>query len=57
MKIALDPHMHRHLPLDQLCRKAAELGYQHIDLSPRDDFLPWWVAPACAQRIREFNKC
>ena len=45
MKIALDPHMHRHLNLRDLCRKAAELGYEHIELSPRDDFLPWWVRP------------
>ena len=40
MKIALDPYMHRHLGLNDLCRKAAELGYEYIELSPRDDFLP-----------------
>ena len=39
MKIALDPYMHRHLPLDELPRKAAELGYEYIELSPREDFL------------------
>jgi len=57
MKIALDPYMHRHLSLPELCRKAAELGYDHIELSPRDDFLPWWVRPrAHKERIVEFKK-
>ncbi len=57
MKIALDPHMHRHLPLPELCRKTAELGYEYIELSPRDDFLPWWVRPrAHKERIAEFRK-
>ncbi|MGO6908331.1 sugar phosphate isomerase/epimerase, partial [Rhizobium ruizarguesonis] len=56
MKIALDPHMHRHLNLRDLCRKAAEVGYEHIELSPRDDFLPWWVRPrAHKERIAEFK--
>ncbi|MGA2487532.1 MAG: sugar phosphate isomerase/epimerase, partial [Roseiarcus sp.] len=45
MRIALDPHMHRHLSLEELPRKAAELGYAWIELSPRADFLDWWVAP------------
>ena len=57
MKIALDPHMHRHLPLDQLCRKAADLGYDYIEVSPRDDLLPWWVRPrAHKARVAEFKK-
>ena len=46
MRIALDPYMHRHLSLEELPRKVAELGYEWIELSPRDDFLDWWVAPA-----------
>ena len=45
MKIALDPYMHRHLSLEELPRKVAELGYEWIELSPRADFLDWWVAP------------
>ncbi|MHC2300806.1 sugar phosphate isomerase/epimerase [Rhizobium mongolense] len=57
MRIALDPHMHRHLGLNALCRKTAELGYDYIELSPRDDFLPWWVRPrAHKERIAEFKK-
>jgi sugar phosphate isomerase/epimerase len=41
MKIALDPYMHRHLPLVELPRLPAELGYEYLELSPRSDFLDW----------------
>ena len=58
MKIALDPYMHRHLSLEELPRKVAELGYEWIELSPRDDFLAWWVASARLSRSasRSFKK-
>jgi myo-inositol catabolism protein IolH len=57
MKIALDPYMHRHLSLPEICRKTAELGYEHIELSPRADFLDWWVMPrAHGQRIAHFKQ-
>ena len=42
MKIALDPFMHRHLSLEALPSKVAELGYEWIELSPRADFLEWF---------------
>jgi myo-inositol catabolism protein IolH len=29
--------------LEGLPRKVAELGYEYIELSPRDDFLARWV--------------
>ena len=45
MKIALDPFMHRHLSLEALPSKVAELGYEWIELSPRGDFLEWFKAP------------
>jgi myo-inositol catabolism protein IolH len=45
MKIALDPYMHRHLPLEQLGPLAARLGYEWIELSPRGDFFEWFKAP------------
>ncbi|MFM2348596.1 MAG: hypothetical protein RL654_3349, partial [Pseudomonadota bacterium] len=45
MKIALDPYMIRHLPLTELPAAVAELGYDQIELSPRSDFLDWWVMP------------
>lgn len=57
MKIALDPYMHRHLPLTELPRLAAELGYEYIELSPRADFLDWWTRPRTfPERLREFKK-
>ena len=57
MKIALDPYMHRHLPLTELPRLAAELGYEYIELSPRADFLDWWVHPrAYPERIKAFKR-
>jgi myo-inositol catabolism protein IolH len=57
MKIALDPYMHRHLPLEELPRLAAKLGYEWIELSPRADFLDWWVRPRVyPERIASFKK-
>lgn len=57
MKIALDPYMHRHLSLPEIARLTAELGYEYIELSPRADFLDWWVLPhAYPERIQEFKK-
>lgn len=57
MKIALDPFMHRHLSLEELPRLAAKLGYQYIELSPRPDFLEWWVHPRVyPERLRSFKK-
>jgi myo-inositol catabolism protein IolH len=45
MKIALDPYMFRRVPLPELPGLVAELGYQHIELSPREDFLPFFLHP------------
>ena len=57
MKIALDPYMHRHLSLEELPRLAADLGYDYIELSPRADFLDWWVRPRVyPERICSFKK-
>ncbi|GHD73714.1 sugar phosphate isomerase/epimerase family protein [Vogesella fluminis] len=57
MKLALDPYMHRHLSLPALVQKTAELGYDQIELSPRADFLDWWVMPrAHSGRIAEFKR-
>ena len=57
MKIALDPFMHRHLSLEQLPSKVAELGYDWIELSPRGDFLEWFKAPRVfPDRIKRFKK-
>ena len=45
MELALDPYMFRKVPLVELPRLAADLGYQSIELSPREDFLPFFVHP------------
>ena len=57
MKIALDPYMHRHVPLLELPAFVAGLGYDHIELSPRADFLDWWVNPRTyPERTRAFKR-
>jgi myo-inositol catabolism protein IolH len=45
MKIALDPYMFRTTQLTELPRLVADLGYQYIELSPREDFLPFFLHP------------
>ena len=57
MKIALDPYMIRHLSLDTLPQTVAALGYDQIELSPRSDFLDWWVMPrATKERMAAFKQ-
>lgn len=57
MKIALDPYMFRHVPLLELPALVAELGYDSIELSPRPDFIPFFVHPrADKRRITEFRR-
>ncbi len=56
MKHALDPHMIRHLSLEETCRKTAELGYDYVELSPRPDFLSWWTRPKVyPERVKSFK--
>jgi myo-inositol catabolism protein IolH len=45
MQIALDPQMFRATPLTELPGIVADLGYRYIELSPREDFLPFFVHP------------
>ena len=45
MKIALDPYMMRRVPLTDLPGLVADLGYEYLELSPRDDFLPFFLHP------------
>lgn len=45
MKIALDPHMFRTVGLLELPALVAELGFEWIELSPRDDVLPFFLHP------------
>jgi myo-inositol catabolism protein IolH len=45
VKLALDPYMLRSVPLTELPGVVADLGYEHIELSPREDFMPFFVHP------------
>src|SRR5262245_42104519 len=45
MKIALDPYMFRTTPLLELPGLVADLGYRYIELSPREDFIPFFRHP------------
>ncbi|AGP60937.1 sugar phosphate isomerase/epimerase family protein [Streptomyces rapamycinicus] len=57
MKIALDPYMLRALPLDEMVRTVAELGYEYIELSPRDDFMPFFLHPRAGdERVAELKR-
>ena len=51
VKIALDPYMLRKVPLLELPRLVADLGYRYIELSPREDFMPFFLHPR-ADRAR-----
>lgn len=57
MKIALDPYMFRSTPLSELPGLVADLGYDYIELSPREDFLPFFGHPRADSRtITAFRK-
>jgi len=57
MKIALDPYMFRALPMTEMVRAVAELGYPHIELSPRPEFMPFFLHPrADDAKIAELRK-
>jgi len=45
MKIALDPYMLRKLPITDMVRTVAEIGYEYIELSPREEFMPFFLHP------------
>src|SRR5690348_8599853 len=45
MQIALDPFMLRDTPLTELPGLVADLGYEFIELSPREDFIPFYLHP------------
>ena len=56
MKIALDPYMLRDRPFAEVCRIAAEIGYDSIELSPRPDFIPFFTHPrADRSKVAEFR--
>lgn len=57
MKLALDPTMFRTLPIPDMVRTVADLGYSYIELSPRDDFMPFFLHPrADDAKVAELKK-
>jgi myo-inositol catabolism protein IolH len=57
MRIALDPYMFRSTPLLELPALVAELGFEHIELSPREDFMPFFLMPRCDDAtVKAFKK-
>jgi len=57
VKIALDPYMFRALPMTEMVRTVAELGYSHIELSPRPEFMPFFLHPrADDAKVAELKK-
>jgi myo-inositol catabolism protein IolH len=56
VKIALDPYMLRERPFAEVCRIAADIGYDSIELSPRPDFIPFFIHPrADRDTVAEFR--
>jgi myo-inositol catabolism protein IolH len=56
MQIALDPYMHRNLSLREVVELTASLGYEHLELSWREDFIPLFKPPrANRSRITELK--
>jgi myo-inositol catabolism protein IolH len=51
MKLALDPYMFRRVPLVELPALVADLGYRYIELSPRSDFIPFFVHPRADRHV------
>jgi len=51
MKIALDPYMLRNVPLLELPGIVAGLGYEYIELSPREDFMPFFLHPRADRHL------
>ncbi len=57
MKLALDPYMIRTTPLLELPGVVADLGYEYIELSPREDFMPFFLHPrADDAKVKAFKK-
>ena len=56
MKLALDPYVLRTTPLTELPGAVADLGYYWIELSPREDFTPFFLHPrANRDLVRRFK--
>jgi myo-inositol catabolism protein IolH len=45
VKLTIDPLPFRHLPIPEMVRTVADLGYEWIEFSQRDDFFPFYLHP------------
>jgi myo-inositol catabolism protein IolH len=56
MKVAFDPFMFRDRPIEEVVQITDEIGYTALELTPREDFLPYYARPrAEAERITSFR--
>ncbi|MCH7230073.1 hypothetical protein L0U85_04245 [Glycomyces sp. L485] len=53
MKIALDPTPLGHLSLTDMVPIVADLGFEYIELSSREDFMPFLVHPRAAFMLEQ----
>jgi myo-inositol catabolism protein IolH len=51
MKLTIDPLPFRHLPIPEMVRTVADLGYEWIEFSQRDDFFPFYRAPRASSDL------
>ena len=57
MKVAIDPYMFRSTPLLELPGLVADLGFEYLELSPREDFTPFFLHPrADDATVKAFKK-
>lgn len=57
MRITLDPYMFRTTPLTELPGLVADMGYEFIELSPREDFIPFFRHPRVdTAGVRAFDR-
>jgi myo-inositol catabolism protein IolH len=57
VKIALDPYMLRGLPMAEMVRTVADIGYSYLELSPRAEFMPFFLHPrADDEKVAELKR-
>ncbi|ASR45813.1 protein iolH [Paenibacillus kribbensis] len=58
MKLAYDPtHFRDSLSMEEMIFKVADLGYEYIELSPREDFCPFYKYPKVDKtKIKQVKK-
>lgn len=56
MRLAIDPLPFRNLPLPDMVRTVADLGYEWIEFSQRDDFFPFYRYPRANDHLVQVLK-